>query len=132
MPAHGIDPAKVKEIHDRELAQFIGSRPRTMDLLERARRHLPNGVPMLWMATDNEVPVYIDYSEGAGFTDVDGRRYLDVNVADMSMFCGYAVPAIVDAIAERARRGTQFLLPTREAIEVAEELARRYPVPHWQ
>ncbi len=132
MPAPGIDPAKVRNIHDRELKRFVDARPRAMGLLERARAHMPNGVPMAWMATDNEVPVYIERGEGAGFTDVDGHRYLDVNVADMSMFCGYAHPEIVEAVARRAREGTQFLLPTREAIEVAEELARRYPVPFWQ
>ncbi len=59
------------------------TRPRTMALLERARAHMPNGVPMAWMATDNEVPVYIERGEGAGFMDVDGHRDLDVNVDDM-------------------------------------------------
>ncbi len=132
MPAPGIDPAKVQEVHDRELKRFVETRPRTVALIERARAHMPNGVPMAWMATDNEVPVYIDRGEGAGFTDVDGHRYLDVNVADMSMFCGYGTLAIVEAVAERAARGTQFLLPSADAVEVAEELARRYPVPFWQ
>ena len=132
MPAPGVDPAKVSHVHDHELKRLVEGRPRTMGLLERARAHMPNGVPMAWMATDNDVPVYIDVGEGAGFTDVDGHRYLDVNVADMSMFCGYANPAIVEAVARRVREGTQFLLPTREAVEVAEELAGRYPVPFWQ
>ena len=132
MPAPGIDPTKVQEVHDRELKRFVETRPRSVALIERARAHMPNGVPMVWMATDNEVPVYIDRGEGAGFTDVDGHRYLDVNVADMSMFCGYGTPAIVEAVAERAACGTQFLLPSADAVEVAEELARRYPVPFWQ
>src|SRR3989454_4079761 len=132
MPAPGVDPAKVRKVHDQELKRFVDARPRSIALLERARAHMPNGVPMAWMATDNEVPVYIDRGEGAGFTDVDGHRYLDVNVADMSMFCGYAHPEIVEAVAPRAREGTQFLLPTREAVEGAEELAGRYPGPFWQ
>jgi glutamate-1-semialdehyde 2,1-aminomutase len=132
MPAPGTDPAKVREIHDRELKRFVATRPRTLALVERGRVHMPNGVPMAWMASDNEVPIHVERGEGAGFTDVDGHHYLDVNVADMSMFCGYGVPAIVEAVAERAARGTQFLLPGAEAVEVAEELARRYPVPFWQ
>ena len=132
MPAPGTDPAKVKELYDTELKRFVAARPRTMGLLERARAHMPNGVPMTWMAIDQEVPVYISHGEGSGFTDVDGHRYVDVNVSDMVMFCGYGNPDIVEAVAERTRRGTQFLLPTAEAIEVAEELARRYPVPFWQ
>ncbi|HEV8700625.1 MAG TPA: aminotransferase class III-fold pyridoxal phosphate-dependent enzyme [Candidatus Polarisedimenticolia bacterium] len=132
MPAPGVDPAKVARVRDQELKKLVDARPRTMALIERARACMPNGVPMVWMATDNEVPVYVDRGEGAAFTDVDGHRYLDVNVADMSMFCGYAHPAIVDAVALRARAGTQFLLPSPEAVEVAEELAGRYPVPFWQ
>lgn len=132
MPAPGTDPAKVRELYDLELKKFVGARPRTMALLERARSHMPNGVPMAWMAIDQEVPAYVDRGEGAGFTDVDGHRYLDVNVSDMVMFCGYGNPEIAEAVAARARRGTQFLLPTAEAVDVAEELARRYPVPLWQ
>ncbi len=132
MPAPGTNPAKVREVHDLELKRFVAARPRTMALLERARAHMPNGVPMAWMAMDNELPVYVEQGEGAGFTDIDGHRYLDANVADMSMFCGYGHPEIVEAVARRAREGTQFLLPTREAVEVAEELAGRYAVPFWQ
>src|SRR5207247_3488980 len=41
-------------------------------------------------------------------------------------------PAIVRAIQSQATQSTQFLLPTESSIEVAEELARRYPVPMWQ
>jgi len=48
------------------------------------------------------------------------------------MFCGHANPAIVAAVQAQAARSTQFLLPTEASVVVAEELARRYPVPHWQ
>ncbi len=132
MPAPGIDPAKVRDIHDREMKSFVDARPRTMGLLDRARAHMPNGVPMAWMAIDQEVPVYVSHGEGADFVDVDGHRYLDVNVSDMVMFCGYGNPEVAEAVAQRARKGTQFLLPSVEAVEVAEELAARYPVPFWQ
>jgi hypothetical protein len=50
----------------------------------------------------------------------------------MAMFCGHASPAIVAAVVAQAARFTQFLLPTPASVEVAEELARRYPVPKWQ
>ena len=132
MPAPGTDPAKVRKVHDQETKKYRDARPRTLGLIERARAHMPNGVPMAWMVLDQEVPSYIDRGEGAGFTDVDGHRYVDFNVSDMVMYCGYGTPAIVEAVSDRVRKGTQFLLPTSEAIEVAEELARRYPVPLWQ
>jgi len=69
---------------------------------------------------------------GARFTDVDGHTYSDFNIADMSMFCGYAPEPLVRAVADRMARGHQFLLPTEDAIVVSEELARRYGLPKWQ
>ena len=127
-----LDRTRIGELHAQELARFRNGRPATMAMLERARAHMPNGVPMSWMVTDNEQPVYIDSGHGPGFTDLDGFSYLDFNASDMAMFCGHANPAIVAAVQAQAARSTQFLLPTEASVEVAEELARRYPVPQWQ
>jgi glutamate-1-semialdehyde 2,1-aminomutase len=133
MTAQGdLDRAQIGELHARELARFREARPRTLAMLSRARAHMPNGTPMAWMASDNEPPVYIDHGRGPGFTDIDGFSYLDFNASDMSMFCGHANPAIVAAVQAQVARSTQFLLPTEDSVTVAEELARRYPVPQWQ
>ena len=134
MPAHGdLDRDRITRLLADELVRFRADRPVTMALLERARAHMPNGVPMAWMASDNDQPVYIARGEGAGFTDVDGFTYLDTNASDMAMFGGHANPAIVRAVTDQAARSTQFLLPTEDSIAVAEELARRYPgQTHWQ
>jgi glutamate-1-semialdehyde 2,1-aminomutase len=93
---------------------------------------MPNGTPMAWMASDNDQPIYIDHGEGPGFTDVDGHTYIDFNASDLAMFCGHANPAIVRAVRKQVARSTQFLLPTEASVEVAEELARRYPASMWQ
>jgi glutamate-1-semialdehyde 2,1-aminomutase len=127
-----LDRAWIGDVHARELARFREERPRSLDMIGRARAHMPNGTPMAWMASDNDQPIYIDHGQGPGFTDVDGFSYLDFNASDMAMFCGHANPAIVAAIQAQAARSTQFLLPTEASVEVAEELSRRYPVPHWQ
>jgi len=127
-----LDRARISELHAAELARFRQGRPRTMAMIARARAHMPNGLPMAWMASDNDQAVYIDHGHGAGFTDLDGFGYLDVNASDMAMFCGHANPAIVAATQAQVARSTQFLLPTEASVEVAEELARRYPVPQWQ
>jgi glutamate-1-semialdehyde 2,1-aminomutase len=127
-----LDRARIGELHARELARFQADRPRSLAMIGRARAHMPNGTPMAWMASDNDQPVYIDHGRGAGFTDLDGFTYLDFNASDMAMFCGHANPAIVAAVQAQAARSTQFLLPTAASVEVAEELARRYPVPQWQ
>ncbi|MGZ8571781.1 MAG: aminotransferase class III-fold pyridoxal phosphate-dependent enzyme [Actinomycetota bacterium] len=133
MPAHGdLDRDRIARLHEDEIARFREDHPMTLQLLERARSHMPNGTPMSWMASDNEQPIFVDRGDGAGFTDVDGFTYLDFNASDMSMFCGHANRAIADVVAERAARSTQFLLPTEDSIWVAEELARRFPVALWQ
>ena len=93
---------------------------------------MPNGMPMAWMASDNDQPVYIDHGAGAGFTDLDGCSYVDFNASDMAMFCGHANPVIVRAVQDQVARSTQFLLPTADSVVVAEELSRRYPVSQWQ
>ena len=127
-----LDRARIGELHAREVARFQEARPRSLAMIARARAHMPNGVPMAWMAYHDDQPVYIDSGQGPGFTDVDGFSYLDFNASDMAMFGGHANPAIVAAVQARAARSTQFLLPTEESVVVAEELARRYPVGQWQ
>src|SRR5262249_12118794 len=130
--AGDLDRARIGELHARELTRFRRERRGSLEMIERARAHMPNGVPMAWMASDNDQPVYIDHGQGPGFTDVDGFGYVDFNASDMAMFCGHANPAIVAAAQAQVARSTQFLLPTVASVEVAEELARRYPVPQWQ
>jgi glutamate-1-semialdehyde 2,1-aminomutase len=133
MTASGdLDRARIGELHARELARFRQARPQSMAMIARARAHMPNGVPMAWMAYHNDQLVYIDHGQGPGFTDIDGFGYVDFNASDLAMFCGHANPAIVAAVQAQAARSTQFLLPTVGSVEVAEELARRYPVPQWQ
>ena len=127
-----LDRVRIGDLHARELNRFRQSRPRSLAMLDRARAHMPNGLPMSWMASDNDQAVYIDRGHGAGFTDIDGFGYVDFNASDMAMFCGHANPAIVAAVQAQVARSTQFLLPTEASVEVAEELARRYPVPQWQ
>jgi glutamate-1-semialdehyde 2,1-aminomutase len=133
MTAHGnLDPARLGELLGREAARFREARPRSQAMIARAREHMPNGMPMAWMAYYHDQLVYIDRGQGAGFTDIDGFSYVDFNTSDMAMFGGHANPAIVAAVRDRAARSTQFLLPTEESVTVAEELSRRYPVGQWQ
>jgi glutamate-1-semialdehyde 2,1-aminomutase len=127
-----LDRARIGELHAREVSRFRADRPRSAAMIARARAHLPNGVPMVWMAFHDDQVIYVDHGQGPGFTDIDGFGYVDFNASDMAMFCGHAHPAIVAAVRSQVARSTQFLLPTEESVEVAEELARRYPVPQWQ
>ncbi|HEX2234919.1 MAG TPA: transaminase, partial [Actinomycetota bacterium] len=129
----GIDPERVRRLRRVEEARFLAERPRSLALLERARRTMPRGVPMSWMDDMWEhAPVWIVGGGGARFSDVDGHEYLDMYLADMSGFCGHAPAPVVAAVRRRMERGNQFLLPSEDALAVGEHLARRYGMPKWQ
>jgi glutamate-1-semialdehyde 2,1-aminomutase len=53
-------------------------------------------------------------------------------VGDKSTFCGIDPAPVVRAVQERVANGSQFMLPTEDAIVVADELARRWGLPVWQ
>lgn len=111
---------KINELFKEELDRFVSARPKSVELHAKAQEHMPNGVPMAWMkGLFDHPPLFVDHGEGAYITDVDGNRYLDMNVADMSMSTGYAPPAIVKALSEQAEKGVQFLLPGEDAITVS-------------
>lgn len=104
-----------------------------MELWQRGKAVMPNGVPMSWMrGSYHHPPMFVAEGKGSHFRDVDGNDYADFNIADMSMFCGYAPEPVVRAVSERMAAGNQFLLPTEDSIWVSEELGRRWNLPKWQ
>jgi glutamate-1-semialdehyde 2,1-aminomutase len=128
-----IDRQKIAELRAREDRRFLDERPLSRELLARARASMPAGVPMAWMVSlYAHAPVFVRDAKGAHFTDVDGHRYLDMNLADTSMACGYGLEAVGEAVMAQFRRGSQYLLPTEETIAVTEALAARYGLPRWQ
>ena len=128
-----VDPARVRELKRLEDTRFAAEHPRSLALLERGRRVMPNGVPMAWhVGSYHHPPMWAVEGHGARFSDVDGHTYSDFNIADLSMFCGYAPEPLVRAVSDRIARGHQFLLPVEDAIIVSEELGRRYGLPMWQ
>ena len=43
MTAQGVNPKTVKDIFDREQQRFHSERPKSAELLTRAKQHMPNG-----------------------------------------------------------------------------------------
>lgn len=131
--AGDIDRERLRRIKDREDAAFVAARPRSAELWAKAGRSMPSGVPMSWLRSAyDHPPLFVAEGRGARFRDVDGHDYSDFNIADVSMFAGYAPEPVVEAVARCVAQGTQFLLPNEDALWVAEELGRRYGLPKWQ
>ncbi|MFM8871519.1 MAG: transaminase [Actinomycetota bacterium] len=103
--------------------------------LERHRMsgRLLSGVPMPWMTRwPGGWPVYFTEARGAHFVDVDGHEYVDFCMGDTGAMTGHGLEQVADALSARARRGITTMLPSDDALWVAEELERRFGLPKWQ
>ncbi len=128
-----IDREKLKQLLAKEDSTFIKNHPQSKALFERAQKSLLNGVPMNWMVKwASPFPIFVQSGSGAHFTDVDGHNYLDFCLGDTGAMTGHAPPQAVQEICRRINLGTTFMLPSEDAIYVAEQLQDRFNLPYWQ
>lgn len=129
----GIDPKRINQVRAVEERRFAERTVASAALVERARKCMPNGVPMAWMAGYyDHPPLYVTHGKGAWFEDADANRYLDMNQADLAAALGFAPDAVTEAVRRRAARGVGFLLPGEDGIVAAELLGARTGLPLWQ
>ena len=128
-----IDRAHLAKITAREEARFLELHPKSGELFEKAKAVMPGGVPMSWMAKwPGAYPIFVNSAQGAHFTDVDGREYVDLCLGDTGSMTGHSPKATVEAINAQLKRGLTAMLPTEDAVTVATELSRRFGLPLWQ
>jgi glutamate-1-semialdehyde 2,1-aminomutase len=72
-------------------------------------------------------PIFIERGEGCWLFDVEGSRYLDWIGSWGPMILGHAEPSVVAAVIEAAKRGTSFGAATGAEVQLAEEVAARFP-----
>jgi glutamate-1-semialdehyde 2,1-aminomutase len=126
-----INPERVEELTQAELATLNARTQGSAAMYERARNSLSGGVASSYQLRD-PWPIYLASGEGATVTDVDGNRYWDFHNGFGSMVQGHAHPAIVEAVRERVALGTHFAAVTEDAVIVAEQLSRRFGLERWR
>lgn len=128
-----IDRDRLAALREAEEDRFRTTHPRSAELADEARRSLLAGVPMPWMTRwAGSFPLFVDEAMGARFFDVDGQEYIDLCLGDTGAMTGHAVPAVAEALQERARRGFTTMLPSSDAAWVGDELRRRFGLARWQ
>lgn len=127
-----VDRQKLKSLLQEEVHLYERSHPRSKQLFESARAHLVGGLPMPWMARWGAFPLFVSEARGARFTDVDGNEYVDFCLGDTGAMTGHSPPALVDVVKQQIEKGITYMLPTENAIWVAQELANRFGLPNWQ
>ncbi|MCW3025823.1 MAG: glutamate-semialdehyde--aminomutase [Solirubrobacterales bacterium] len=100
---------------------------RSAALYARASSALPGGVnsPVRAMRSIGRDPLFIARGEGAELVDVDGNRFVDYVCSWGPLIHGHAHPAILQAIAAAAAKGTSFGAPTPGETALAAEVAAR-------
>jgi glutamate-1-semialdehyde 2,1-aminomutase len=126
-----IAPARVAELIAREETAFRKGRPKSDAMWQEARRVIPRGVPSTFQDAAPQ-PLFVDRGKGSRVWDVDGNEYVDFHNGFGVMVVGHAHPQIVQAISDRAARGTHFAQPVADDAVVATELGRRFQQPLWR
>jgi glutamate-1-semialdehyde 2,1-aminomutase len=128
-----IAPAAIDRMLAAERQRFADARPGSAGLAHAAARHWHRGVPFHWMLDwGTPFPLFADRAEGAELWDVDGHRYDDFCLGDTGAMFGHSPPPVARALARQAARGLTFMLPTDDAIAVADLLAGCFGLPFWQ
>jgi glutamate-1-semialdehyde 2,1-aminomutase len=102
---------------------------RSKELLAAARRVIPGGVnsPVRAFRAVGGEPPFIARGEGAYLWDEDGNRYVDYVLSWGPLILGHAHPAVVEALARAAAKGTSYGAPTSLEIELAELVIEMVP-----
>ena len=126
-----IDRKRIQELSEREEKRLEENSPKARAMYERAHKVLPMGVASTYHARD-PYPLYFTHGKGSKIYTVDGQELSDFHNGFGCMVQGHAHPIIVETIQKRAPFGTQFGLPTEDAIIVAEHLAKNFKLPKWR
>ena len=128
-----IDRNRLKSLAEREQKRFVAERPKSQAIFERGKKSLLSGVPMNWMVKwAGAFPPVVREAQGAHFFDVDGHRYVDFCLGDTGAMTGHSPYATTKAIEEQIKRGITLMLPSEDAVFVAEELQQRFGLTYWQ
>src|SRR6202521_3309586 len=104
-------------------------RKRSRVIFERAEKVLVGGVnsPVRAFRSVGGEPLIIERGSGQHLYDADGNELLDFVCSWGAMIVGHANPAISEAIADQARRGTSFGVTTELELELATLITRSIP-----
>ena len=94
---------------------------RSSQLFAEAEKVIPGGVnsPVRAFKSVGGTPIFVESAKGAYLYDVDGNRLIDYINSWGPMILGHAYQPVIDAITERAKKGTSFGMPTELETEIA-------------
>ena len=95
---------------------------RSSELFVEANKVIPGGVnsPVRAFKGVGGTPIFVKEAKGAYLFDEDGNKYIDYINSWGPMILGHAFEPVVNAVIERAKKGTSFGTPTELETKIAE------------
>lgn len=121
----------IERLLNAERAKYQDSHPASAAAHSRARTRLPYGVGSSFQYFE-PYPITIDRAKGPYAWDVDGNKFLDLNMGFGALLTGHLHPVVMDAVSEQMSKGTLFVAPSEAAFEVADALQERFAHPLWR
>ncbi len=104
------------------------SRQRSLAALDRARASVAGGDSSAMRVLPYHPPIVAERGEGAWIVDIDGNRYLDLNMGYGPHLFGHRPAFLIERLGRAlAERGPQLGFPTELNAEVAEKVRRLFP-----
>ena len=102
---------------------------RSSALFAEAESVIPGGVnsPVRAFKAVGGTPIFIEKAEGAYLYDADGNKYIDYINSWGPMILGHAHKPVVDAVVQKAKKGTSFGTPTQIETQIAEMAIEMVP-----
>ena len=94
---------------------------RSSALFADAKKVIPGGVnsPVRAFKAVGGDPIFVEKAKGAYLYDVDGNKLIDYINSWGPMILGHAHPAVLQAVIDKAKKGTSFGMPTELETEIA-------------
>jgi glutamate-1-semialdehyde 2,1-aminomutase len=95
---------------------------RSSELFVEANKVIPGGVnsPVRAFKAVGGTPIFIKEAKGPYLFDEDGNKYIDYINSWGPMILGHAYEPVVNAVIDRAKKGTSFGTPTALETQIAE------------
>ena len=96
---------------------------RSSALFRAAQQVLPGGVnsPVRAFNSVGGSPVFVERAQGAYLYDADGNKLIDYIASWGPLLFGHAYAPVIEAVTERAKKGTSFGMPTEIETLIAEK-----------
>lgn len=94
---------------------------RSSALFQEAKKYIPGGVnsPVRAFKAVGGDPIFVKEAKGAYLYDEDGNRLIDYIASWGPLILGHAYAPVIDAVIQKAKKGTSFGMPTEIETELA-------------